>query len=68
MSVNSDPEATGISVMLMYKQNVFPKQLRPTTASMVQSYLNSMVISMLNSRLSDITVKADAPFTGARSG
>lgn len=68
VSVNSDPEATGISVMLMYKQNVFPKQLRPTTASMVQSYLNSMVISMLNSRLSDITVKADAPFTGARSG
>ena len=68
VSVNSDPEATSTSVMLMYKQNVFPEHLRPTAAAMAQSYLNSMVISMLNSRLSDIIVKADAPFTGARAG
>ena len=67
ISVGSDSEATGTTVMLMFKQNVFPKELRPTVASLVNGYMNSLVVSMLNSRLREITEKADAPFTGARA-
>ncbi len=68
ISIGSDPEATNTSIMLIYKQNIFPKELRATVASPVQNYINSMVVSMLNSRLSEITQKADSPFTGAKAG
>ena len=65
VSVVSDPEATGTSVMLMYKHDVMPKQFRPTVASLVNNYLKSMTTMMLNSRLAEITQKANAPFTRA---
>ncbi len=65
VSVTNDPEATSTGVSLMFKQDVLPKEFRPTAASLVVDYMNNMVVSMLNSRLQDIAMKADAPFTGA---
>ncbi len=67
VSVASDPEATSTDIMLMFKQDVLPKELRPTAASLVIDYMNSMVTSMMNSRLLEIAQKANAPFTGANS-
>ncbi len=66
-SVASDPEATTTDVMLMFKQDVFPKEYRPTAASLAIDYMNTMVTSMLNSRLQEISQKANAPFTYASS-
>lgn len=66
-SVAFDPEATSTSIMLMYKKDAMPKELRPTTTSLVFGFMNSMVTRMLNSRLADITQKANPPFTGARA-
>ena len=67
VSVASDPEATTTDVMLMFKQDVLPKQYRPTHASLIIDYMNTMVTSMLNSRLQEITQKANPPFTYASS-
>jgi zinc protease len=67
VGVVSDKEATSSSVMLMYKKDPMPKELRPTASSLVFDYMNSLVRSMLNSRLSEIAQKADAPFTYAQT-
>ncbi|MGE4413705.1 MAG: M16 family metallopeptidase [Bacteroidales bacterium] len=67
IGIASDPEATSTSVMLMFKKDAMPKELRPTATSLVFGFMNNMVSSMLNSRLSDITQKANAPFMGARA-
>ncbi|MFA6335071.1 MAG: insulinase family protein [Bacteroidales bacterium] len=65
ISVASDPEATATEVSLMFKQDVLPKELRPTVASLVVDYMNNMIVSMLNSRLQEIFQKANAPFVRA---
>ena len=67
VSVASDPEATTTNVMLIFKHDVFPKEYRPTAASLVVDYMNSMVTSMLNARLQEIAQKANSPFTRAYS-
>ena len=53
--------------MLMFKQDVLPKQFRGTAASLVVDYMNTMITSMLNARLQEITQKANPPFTYASS-
>lgn len=67
IAVASDPEGTSTSVMLMYKKDVMPKEFRPTATSLVFNYMNSLITSMLNARLSEIGQKANSPFMGARS-
>ncbi|MDZ4059210.1 MAG: insulinase family protein, partial [Bacteroidales bacterium] len=67
ISVASDPEATSSSVMVFYKHDVVPKELRPTAASLVYDYMTTMVTSMLNSRLSEIAQKSNSPYTSASS-
>ncbi len=67
VAVASDPEATSTSIMLMYKQDVLPKEFRPTATSLVFDYMTSMVTSMLNARLSEIYTKPNSPFTFANS-
>ena len=67
IGIGTDPEATSSNVMLFYKHDVLPKDLRATAAGMVMDFMNTMVTSMLNSRLQEIVQKPDAPFTGAGS-
>lgn len=65
ISIASDPEATTSSVSIIFKNDVLPMQYRPTVAAPVNEYMNNLIASMMNSRLSEITQKANAPFTGA---
>jgi len=65
ISVNSDPEATTTMLSLMFKNDVLPMEYRPTVASILNDYMNELVVSMINSRLSETAQKADAPFTFA---
>lgn len=53
-------------VQLMLKQDVMPKELRPTMAWFVQNYMINMVEQMLNTRFSDLLLQPDAPFTVAQ--
>lgn len=67
VGIASDKESTYTSIMLMYKKDVMPEEFRPTASSLVFNYMNTLVRSMLNSRLSEIAQKADAPFTSAQT-
>ena len=65
ISVASDPEATSTDIMLMFKQDVLPKEFRPTAASLAVDYMNNMVTGMLNARLQEAAQKANPPYTFA---
>jgi len=65
ISIASDPESTSTEFYLMYKHDVVPQEFRPTVAQLAIDYMNNMVVSMMNSRLSELSQKADPPFTGA---
>lgn len=65
VAIASDPESKSTEFYLMYKHDVVPVELRPTVAQTVIDYMNSMVCSMLNSRLSELVQKSDPPFVGA---
>ena len=49
-------------LMLSMKRDPVPAELKKTAAYLVQVYLNSMVCSMLNSRLSEIAEQPECPF------
>ncbi|MDD2358803.1 MAG: insulinase family protein, partial [Thiovulaceae bacterium] len=65
VSVNSDPEANGTSVILSFKNDVLPANLKNTGAYTVSDYMNDLIVSMTRARLSEISQKADAPFASA---
>jgi zinc protease len=65
ISVASDPEATSTSIFVAFKQDVLPADLRKTVASIMSDYINSLVVSMTKSRLSEILQKPNPPFVQA---
>lgn len=65
VSVASDPEATGTNIILSFKNDVLPANLKNTVAYTVSDYMNDLIVNMTRSRLSEITQKADAPFAMA---
>lgn len=66
--IGSDPEQKQLMGQLMILRDVFPAELKNTPAYYANSYVLSMISSMLNTRLSDIASKPDAPFAGAGFG
>lgn len=66
--IGSDPEQKQLTGQLMILRDVFPVSQRNTPAYYANSYVLNMISSMLNSRLSDIASKPDAPFAGAGFG
>lgn len=65
VGIASDPEASTTELMLMYKHDVVPVEMRGTAVGIVMNFMNSMVSSMLSSRLNEIAQKPEAPFTSA---
>ena len=64
-AIGNDKEQNNAVVELMFKQEAMPDSLKPTMASMIQNYVTDMIVSMLNTRLTDIQSKPDAPFAMA---
>jgi zinc protease len=62
-----DKEATHVRTSIDFKHNIFPREMRNTTDYYVKNYIHSVISSMLNTRLSELTQKADPPFLGARA-
>jgi len=60
--VEKDKEQQYPILMLSMKRDPVPAELKKTAAYLVQVYLNSMVCSMLNSRLSEIAEQPECPF------
>ena len=64
-AIGSDKEMTNSVAFMFIKQESLPRELRNTAAFLAQNYINSMIGSMLNTRLSDLGAKPDAPFAQA---
>lgn len=63
--VATDPEATGTRFTLDFKHDPMPKELRSSQLGLVQDFMVSVICSMFNQRMSEITQKPDAPFLDA---
>ena len=66
--IGSDPEQKSLTAQLLIMQENFPKDKRDTPAYFASMFINTMISSMLNNRLSDIASKPDAPFASAGFG
>jgi zinc protease len=64
-SVNTDPEAQGWTVSVVYKHPVEPER---TVEDYRRALIRQLVFQMLNLRLRDLANQPDAPFLGAEAG
>ncbi|MDD4630711.1 MAG: insulinase family protein [Proteiniphilum sp.] len=65
VAVATDTEARNTSIMLFYKHDPMPEELKNTQAGYLTQYILSAASSMMNQRFSEIIQKPDAPFTSA---
>lgn len=66
-AIGHDPEQANAIVQLMFKSEAFPDSLKNTPAYYAANYVQDMIASMLNTRLSDISSRPDAPFAFAQA-
>lgn len=64
-AIGADKELSFPLGMIMFKTEALPDSLRSTLAGVAQDYITTMIDDMLNSRLTDLSTKADAPFASA---
>jgi zinc protease len=65
VSLASDEEAADVTVMLFYKHDGLPEELKPTQVALVMSYIKSMIQLMLNARLNELLQQPEPPFVYA---
>ncbi|NLA61659.1 MAG: insulinase family protein, partial [Bacteroidales bacterium] len=65
VSIASDKEATNTSLMLFYKHEPLPDEIKLSEAGFVLNYIKSVASSMINDRFEEITQKPNSPFLGA---
>jgi zinc protease len=65
VSIATDPELTQTSIEIYFKHDGLPANLKPTMMALVDSYTNQLAEMMLNSRLEEMTQKANPPFVEA---
>jgi zinc protease len=61
----TDNEARNTSIMMFYKHDPMPDELKNTQAGYLTQYIKNAAASMMNQRFSEILQKPDAPFTSA---
>ena len=61
----TDTEARNTSIMMFYKHDPMPEELKNTQAGYLTQYILNAASSMMNQRFSEILQKPDAPFTSA---
>ncbi len=65
VAIATDKEARDTQLMLFYKHDPLPEELKNTQMGYITSYILSAASSMINQRFAEITQKPDAPFTTA---
>ncbi len=61
----TDPEATRINLMVFYKHDPVPDEIKLSQAGLIINYIDDVAGQMINERLQEIIHKPDAPFTSA---
>ncbi len=67
VAIGTDPEMTSTRISINYKYDPLPKEVKLSAQSLVMTYIQSAIASMLNTRFSEIAQKANAPFLQAGS-
>ena len=67
VAIVRDKEAQSTRIQLEFKKPQIPKQLRGTDMAYMQNIAIELVCDMLNNRLSELSMKPEAPFVGAGS-
>ncbi|MDO5523091.1 MAG: insulinase family protein [Bacteroidia bacterium] len=67
VSIATDPEATRTSIMVFYKHDTLPDEIKLSQAGLVINYIKSAAAAMINERFQDIVQKPNAPFIGAQA-
>lgn len=65
IGIITDPEATRTQLVISYKHEVIPNEVKETQAGLIVSYLKSAASQMMNARLEEIIQKPNSPFTMA---
>ncbi|WP_298651382.1 M16 family metallopeptidase [uncultured Proteiniphilum sp.] len=65
VAVATDKEARNTQILLFYKHDPMPDEMKNTQAGYITQYILNAASSMMNQRLSEIIQKPDAPFTTA---
>jgi len=65
VAIATDSEASNTSIMMFYKHDAMPEELKNTQAGYITNYILNAASSMMNQRFSEILQKPDAPFTTA---
>ena len=66
--VDKDKEQTNAQIMVMYKTEPLPREMRGTQISLIQNYIVDLMTSALNERLGELSQKPDCPFVQAGTG
>ena len=65
IAIDKDKEQQYSQIMVMFKHNVMPKEMKGDMVYMVMDYAKRMMSNMLNERLSEKAQEADCPFIQA---
>ena len=65
VAIATDIEARNTSIMMFYKHDPMPQELKNTQAGYLTQYILNAAASMMNQRFAEIIQKPDAPFTSA---
>lgn len=65
ITVATDPESTNTQLMIFYKHEPTPEEIKLSQAGLILDYLTSVASSMMNERFQEILQKPNAPFTSA---
>lgn len=65
VSIASDPEATRTNLMIFYKHEPLPDEVKQSQTGFVINYVMNVASSMISDRFDEITQKPNSPFLGA---
>jgi len=68
VSVNKDKEQQNTTIMLMWKDEAFPREMKNNMQYLIMQYCTGAMASMFGDRISEIMMKENAPFLGAQFG
>ena len=63
--IGSDPEITNPTLMLFFKTDAFPDEMKNNLTYLLTKYMIDMCTSMLNARFSELRQSANPPFIAA---
>jgi zinc protease len=65
IAIATDPEATNTQIMLFFKHDLMPLEMRNTQNAFIWNYMMRAATQMMNQRFSEIVQRPNAPFAFA---